>query len=85
MKEKSFISLPPGVSVIKNSSLQMMKPNKLECLFLVIAFQSSLTFAGKSRSLPKKEASERSSNGVGSGLALKFKDLTGKGVQGQTL
>jgi hypothetical protein len=50
----------------------MMRPNKLECLYLAITFQSSLTFAGYTRSLPKKEASDRHSNLVGSGLALKF-------------
>jgi hypothetical protein len=48
------------------------RPNKLECLYLAITFQSSLTFADNTRSLPKKEASERSSNWVCSGLALKF-------------
>ncbi len=62
----------------------MKRPNKLKCLYLAITFQSSLTFAGNTRSLPKKEASERSSNWVCTGLALKFKDLTGNGVQGQT-
>jgi hypothetical protein len=41
-------------------------------LYLAITFQSSLTFAGNTRSLPKKEAPERHSNGFGSGLALKF-------------
>jgi hypothetical protein len=50
----------------------MMRPNKLECLYLAITFQPNLTFAGNNRSLPKKEASERHSNWVGSGLALKF-------------
>jgi hypothetical protein len=50
----------------------MTRPNKLECLYLAITFQSSLTFAGNNRSYPKKEASERYSNLVGSGLALKF-------------
>jgi hypothetical protein len=49
---------------------------------LAITFQSSQTFAGNTRSLPKKESSESSSKWVCSGLALKFKDLTGKGVQG---
>ncbi len=49
--------------------LVMMRPNKLECLYLEV---TSLTFAGNTRSLPKKEASERCSNWVGSGLALKF-------------
>ena len=50
----------------------MMRPNKLECLHLAKTFQSSLTFAGNTISLPKKEASERHSNWVGSGLALKL-------------
>ncbi len=36
-----------GVDVIKLfSSLLMKRPNKLECLYLAITFQSSLTFAG---------------------------------------
>ncbi len=62
-QEKSFITLTPGVNVIKLfSSLQMMRPNKLECLYLAITFQSSLTFAGNTQSLPKREASERYSN-----------------------
>ena len=43
-----------------------MRPNKLECLYLAISFQSSLAFAGNTRSLPKKEASE----GPPIGLAL---------------
>ena len=46
--------------------------NKLECLHLAKTVQSGLTFAGSTRSLPKKEASESSSNWVCSGLALKF-------------
>jgi hypothetical protein len=41
-----------------------MRPNKLECLHLPKTFQSSLTFVGSTGSLPKKEASERSSNWV---------------------
>jgi hypothetical protein len=57
----------------------------LVCLYLAIPFQSSLTFAGNTRSLLKKEASERSSKWVCIGLALKFLDPTGKGYQGQTL
>ncbi len=70
----------PGVNVINFfSSLQKTRPNKLECLYLTITLQSSLTFAGNTRSLPKKETSERSSDWVCSGLALKFKDPTGKG------
>ncbi len=48
----------------------MTRPNKLECLYLAITYQSCLPFAGSTRSLPKKEASERSSE-----------DLTGKGFQ----
>ncbi len=54
------------------SSLQKTRPNKLECLYMAITSQSSLTFAANTRSLPKKEASVRSSNWVCSGLALKF-------------
>ncbi len=63
-----------GVNVIKLfSSLLMMRPNKPECLYLVITtFQSSLAFAGIIRSLPKKEAPESSSIWVCFGLALKF-------------
>jgi hypothetical protein len=62
-----------AVNVIKLfSSLLTMRPNKLECLHLAKTFQSSLTFAGSIGSLPKKEATERSSNWVCSGLALKF-------------
>ncbi len=65
--------MAPGVNVITLfSSFQMTRPNKLECLYLVITFQSSLTFAGNAMNLPKKVASERCSNWVGSGLALKF-------------
>ncbi len=73
MKEKSFITLTPGVNVIELiPSLLMMRPNKLECLYLAITLQSSLTFAFNTRSLPKKEASGRCSNWVCSGLAHKF-------------
>jgi hypothetical protein len=72
-EEKSSITLTPGVNVIKKFPLSLTtRPNKLECLYLVITFQCSLKFAGNTRSLPKKEASEMHSNWVGSGLALKF-------------
>ncbi len=47
--------------------LQKTRPNKLECLYLAITFQSSLTF-GNTRSLPKKEASN--SPPIGYPLAL---------------
>ncbi len=50
----------------------MTRPNKLECLHLAKTFQSSLTFAGNTGSLPKKEASEKHSNQAGSGFALKL-------------
>ncbi len=62
------------VSILSNffPSLLMTRPKKLECFYLAITFQSSLTFAGRTRSLPMKDASGRCSNGVGSGLALKF-------------
>ncbi len=62
-----------GVNVINFfPSLLTKRPNKLKCLYLAITFQSSLTFTGNTRSLPKKEASERQSYWVGSGLALKL-------------
>jgi hypothetical protein len=61
-----------------------MRLNKL-VFVLAITFQSSLTFAGNTRSIPKKESSERRSNWAGCGLALKFYDLTVKGFQGQML
>ena len=51
----------------------MSRPNKLNHLYLKITFQSGLTFAGNTRSLPKKEASERCFNWVGSGLATNSK------------
>ena len=41
----------------------MTRPNKLQCLYMAITFQSSVTFAGNTKSLPKKEAFERSYNG----------------------
>ncbi len=63
----------PGVNVIKHFSfIADNEADKLECLYLAITFQSSLTFAGNTRSLPKKEPSERCSNWVGPGIALKF-------------
>ncbi len=58
-RKKGFVTWTPGVNVIKLFLLQMMRPNKLECLYLAIPFQSSLTFAGNTMSLPKKETSER--------------------------
>jgi hypothetical protein len=60
-----------------------MRPNKLEGLYLAITYQSSVAFAGNTESLSKKETFESTSNWVCSGLALKFKDLTGKGLQGK--
>jgi hypothetical protein len=53
-------------------------------LLMMRPTRSSLTFSGSTRSLPKKEASERSSYWVGFVLALKFYVPTGKGYQGQT-
>ncbi len=63
------------MSMLKNffPPLLMMRPNKLECLYLPITFRSSLTFAGNTRSLPKKEASERHSYWVGFGMPSNFK------------
>ncbi len=57
-ENRRMITLQSGVNVTKKfPSLLMMRPNKLECLYLAINFQSSLTFAGNTRSLPKKEPS----------------------------
>ncbi len=66
------------------SSKLMSRPNKLEHLYLAIPLQPSLTFAGNTRSLLKKKATERCPTRVGSGLARKFLDQTGKGCQGLT-
>ncbi len=72
-EKKVFVTLEPGANVIKLfPSLLTTRPNKPECLYLAIAFQTSLTFDGNTRSLTKKEASERFSYWVGSGLAFKF-------------
>jgi hypothetical protein len=68
-KEISFIRKTPGVNVIKLFSFIVdNETNKLVCLYVAITFQSSQTFAGNTRSLPKKEASERGS--IGLALAL---------------
>jgi len=54
--EKSLIILAPCVNVIKLfSSLLMKRPNKLECSYLAIPFQSSLTFAGNTSGLYYKQ------------------------------
>jgi hypothetical protein len=52
------------VSMLSNffPALLMTWPNKLYCLYLAITFRSSLTFAGNTQSLPKKEVSQRRSN-----------------------
>jgi hypothetical protein len=72
--EKSFITSTPGVNVIKTFFLHCRRQSQISllCLYLAITFQSSLTFAGNTRSLAKKEAPERSSGWVCSGLVLKF-------------
>ena len=83
--KKEFIRLTPSVNVINLfSSLQTMRPNKLKCLCLAFTFQSSLTFAGNTRSLPKKEHLKGGPIGLALALPSKFQDLTGKGFQGQT-
>ncbi len=57
MKAKSFITWTPDADVlIFSPSSLMLWRNKLECLYLAITFQSNLTFAVNTRSLPKKEA-----------------------------
>ncbi len=67
------------VSMLWNffSMLLTMRPNKLECLCLANTFLSSQTFAGSTRSLPKKEAYEKSSNWVCSGLSSLRPDWKG--------
>jgi hypothetical protein len=74
IRDYTLISATVLVSMLDNffPSLLKMRQNKLECLYLAITFHTSLSFAGNTRSLPKKEAFERFSNWVGSGLALKF-------------
>ncbi len=73
-ERKKFYDIDTWGKMLQNffPSLVMTRPNKLECLYLAITLESSLTFAGNTTSLPNKEASERCSNWVGSGLALKF-------------
>jgi len=63
VKERKFLRWKKAISRCQCyktffSSLLTMRPNKLECLHLAKTFQSSLTFAGSIRSLPKKKASE---------------------------
>ncbi len=53
---KKFYKLTPGVNVIKHSSsLQKMRPNKLECLYLAITFQSSLTLLETPGAYPRRK------------------------------
>ncbi len=53
MKEKSFITFTPVVEVIiLFSSLQMTRPNKLECLSLETFSSQVLEFEGKARVNP---------------------------------
>jgi hypothetical protein len=70
-KKNDFINLTPGVNVIKRfPSLLMTRPNKLECFYLAITFQCSLTFAGNTRSLPKKERKHLKGAAIELALAL---------------
>ena len=66
--------VPTWCQCYKTFFLALLKtrPNKLECLYLAITFHSGLTFPSNTRCLPKKEAFERSSNWVCSGLAFKI-------------
>jgi hypothetical protein len=57
-----FLALQVSMFLNFFSSLLTTRPNKLECLHVAKTLQSSLAFAGSKGSLPKKEASERSSN-----------------------
>jgi hypothetical protein len=62
--QNMFIVQATGVNVIKHFSF-------ITVFVLAITFQSSLIFVGNTRSLLKKEESERCANWVCSGLALK--------------
>jgi hypothetical protein len=68
LSKSMFKEAKDQVSMLYNffPSLLMMRPNKLECLYLAITFQSSLAFAGSTRSLPMKDALK----GAPIGLAL---------------
>ncbi len=78
MAVKSFITLAPGCSVINlYSSSLITRTNKLEHLSFVPCnpFYPGLLFVGNTRSLPKKDAPERGSTQVGSGLRFHLKTL----------
>jgi len=57
LKSSSSKSFPFWCQCYKDffASLLTKRPNKLECLYLAITFQSSLTFAGSTRSLPRRK------------------------------
>jgi hypothetical protein len=38
-----------------DTHVQLTRPNKIECFYVAITFQSSIIFAGNTRSLPKKD------------------------------
>jgi hypothetical protein len=61
------------------------RPNELDYLYLSNTFKPSLTFFGYTRSLPLTEAPEKCSTWVGSWIARKFLDQTGKVCQGRML
>jgi hypothetical protein len=70
---ESFRVEDPGVNIIKLFSfIADDKAEEARAFAPGNKFQSSLTFAGNTRSLPKKEASGWCSYWVGSSLALKF-------------
>ncbi len=68
-------SMSTGVNVIKLFSLLLMTiPNELECMYLAITFQSSQTFDGNTRSLPKRK--HLKGPPIGLALALPSKSKT---------
>jgi hypothetical protein len=54
---KSYLEMKPTINpgVKPFSSLLMTRQNNLECLYLAITFQSSLTFAGNTGAFPRRK------------------------------
>ncbi len=83
MNKISFVKFSPGYNGIKLFFFVADDEAKLARVFAPAkTFQSSLTFPGSTRSLPKKEASEKSSNGFALALPSNYKTQL---EQGQTL
>ncbi len=61
----------------------MTRPNKLECLHLAKTFQSSLTFAGSTKSLPKSKHLKGPTIGFALALPSNSKTWLGKVTKGK--